>query len=162
MKNVMEKYKTCVTAVVLIFMMAVTGYCQGKMQKRFEAVPEHLRARVIERLDLYVEYERTRQYEKLYDLLLESVAVPRTLDRETYVEASKRTIAQGYRSVLLKFKPQWTLVLSLNDEDLMRYDIWGTAKVDDGEKIYERDAAIEARWINGDWYFSGVADVLID
>ena len=121
-----------------------------------------MRERLIERLNLYVEYERTRQYEKLYDLLLESVATPTNLSRDAYVEASKKTIAKGYRSVLLEFKPTDTLNLSLNDEDIVRYDIWGTAKVDDGEKIFERDAAIEARWINGDWYFSGVADVILD
>jgi len=159
----MVKLKMCVTAAALMMtMMAATVYSQGKVEKKFEAVPEHLRARLIERLDLYVEYERTRQYEKLYDLLLESVAVPRTLDREGYAEASRRLIAKGYRSVLLKFKPHSTLALTLNDGDVERYDIWGTAKVDDGKKIYEREAAIEARWINGDWYFSGVADVILD
>lgn len=133
-----------------------------KDEKAFAIVPQQMRERLIERLNLYVEYERTRQYEKLYDLLLESVATPTNLSRDAYVEASKKTIAKGYRSVLLEFKPTDTLNLSLNDEDIVRYDIWGTAKVDDGEKIFERDAAIEARWINGDWYFSGVADVILD
>src|SRR4051794_21888201 len=116
----MVKLKRCVTAAALMLMisgMAATGNSQGKAQKKFEAVPEHLRARLIERLDLYVEYERTKQYEKLYDLLLVSVEVPLNLDRETYVAASRKLIAKGYRSVLLKFKPQQTLVLSLNDED---------------------------------------------
>lgn len=150
------------TVAALMLMMAATASPQGKVQRRFEAVPEHLRARLIERLELYVEYERARQYEKLYDLLLESIAVPQKLDRAAYIAASKNSIAKGYRSVLLKFKPQWTLALSLNDEDVVRYDIWGVAKVADGKKIYEREAAIEARWINGDWYFSSVADVIVD
>ncbi|HVG33269.1 MAG TPA: hypothetical protein VM911_09320 [Pyrinomonadaceae bacterium] len=158
----MGKLKTYMMAVALMLMMAATASAQAKMQKKFEAVPEHLRARLIERLELYVEYERTSQYEKLYELLLDSIAVPLKLDRDAYVAASKRTIAKGYRSVLLKFKAQWTLALSLNDDDVVRYDIWGAAKVSDGKKIYEKEAAIEARWINGDWYFSGVADVIID
>lgn len=158
----MGKLKTYMMAVAVILMMVAAANAQSKVQKKFEAVPEHLRARLIERLELYVEYERNKQYEKLYDLLLESIEGPLKLDRETYVEASKRTIAKGYRSVLLKFKAQWTLALALNDEDVVRYHIWGVAKVDDGEKIYVKQAAIEARWINGDWYFSGVADVIID
>ena len=158
----MGKLKSYMMTAVLMLMMAATVNAQGKVQKKFEAVPEHLRARLIERLELYVEYERTRQYDKLYDLLLESIAVPLKLDREAYVAASEGTIAKGYRSVLLKFKPHSTLALSLNDEDVVRYDIWGVAKVNDGKKIYEREAAIEARWINGDWYFGSVADVIID
>jgi hypothetical protein len=143
----------------VLFAQAPSG---AKEEKVFAAVPQHLRARLIERLNLYVEYERTKQYGKLYDLLWVSVTAPMNLSREAYVDASKKTIAKGYRSVLLEFKPTDTLNLSLNDEDIVRYDIWGTARVDDGEKVFKRDAAIEARWINGDWYFSGVADVILD
>ncbi len=154
------------TSTFLLMVISSVIFAQApsrtKEEKVFAAVPQHLRARLIERLNLYIEYERTKQYEKLYDLLWESVATPTNLSRDAYVEASKRTIAKGYRSVLLKFKPTDTLVLSLNDEDQGRYDIWGTARVDDGEKIYEKNAAIEARWINGEWYFSGVADVILD
>ena len=144
----------------------VPAYSQTKEQKKeqkvFAAIPQHLRARLIERLNLYVEYERTKQYEKLYDLLWEYVVNPSSLSREAYVDASKKTIAEGYRSILLKFKPTGTIDLSLNDEGEVRYDIWGTAKVNSEGEIYEKDAAIEARWINGEWYFSGVADVIID
>ena len=135
---------------------------QQKGQKVFAAVPEHLRARLVERLNLYVEYERTKQYEKLYDLLWEYVVDPNSLSREAYVNASRKTIAEGYRSVLLEFKPTGTIDLSVNDEGLIRYDLWGTAKVNSEGEIYKKDAAIEARWINGEWYFSGVADVIID
>ncbi len=146
--------------------MLVPGYSQTKEQKKeqkvFAAVPQHLRARLIERLNLYVEYERTKQYEKLYDLLWEYVVDPNSLSKEDYVKASKKTIAEGYRGILLEFKPTDTLDLSLNDEGEVRYDIWGTAKVNSEGEIYEKDAAIEARWINGEWYFSGVADVIID
>jgi hypothetical protein len=146
--------------------MSVPTYSQTKEQKKEQevlaAIPQHLRARLIERLNLYVEYERTKQYEKLYDLLWDYVVDPNSLSREAYVNASKKTIAEGYRSILLEFKPTGTLDLSVTDEGLIRYDIWGTAKVDDEGKIYEKDAAIEARWLYGDWYFSGVADVIID
>jgi hypothetical protein len=135
---------------------------QKKEQKVFAAIPQNLRARLIQRLNLYVEYERTKQHEKLYDLLWEYVVNPGSLSREAYVNASKKTIAEGYRSILLGFKPTATINLSLNDEGIVRYDIWGTAKVNSEGKIYEKDAAIEARWINGEWYFSGVADVIID
>jgi hypothetical protein len=135
---------------------------QKKEQKVFSVVPQHLRAGLIERLNLYVEYERTQQYEKLYDLLWEYAVNPGSLSREEYVDASKKTIAKGYRSILLEFNPTDTIDLSLEEEGQVRYDIWGTAKVKSEGQTYEKDAAIEARRINEEWYFSGVADVIID
>ena len=146
--------------------MVVPTYAQTKEQKKeqkvFAVIPQHLRERLIERLNLYVEYERMKQYEKLYDLLWDYVVDPNSLSREAYVEAVRKRIAEGYRSVLLEFKPTGIIDLSLPDEDIIRYDIWGTAKVDSEGEIYKKDAAIEARWMNGDWYFSNVADVIID
>src|SRR6266404_6538121 len=68
---------------------------QKKEEKVFAGVPQRLRASLIERLNLYVEYERTKQYEKLYDLSLESVATPQRLDREAFANASKIGLAKG-------------------------------------------------------------------
>ncbi len=121
-----------------------------------------MRARLIERLNSYVEYERTKQYEKLYDLLFESVAKPSSLSREEYVTASKKTFAEGYRTNLLKFKPTNTLDFSPDNENKSSYQIFGVAKVDDGEEVYVTNAAIIARWINGEWYFSSLASVIYD
>jgi hypothetical protein len=146
--------------------MCVPAHSQTKAQKKeqkvFAAVPQHLRARLVERLNMYVEYERTRQYDKLYDLLSEYVVHPGSLSRAAYVIASKKTIDEGYRTVLLKFKPTATIDLSADDQGILLYDIWGAATVNDKGKIYDKNAAIEARWINGEWYFSGVASVIID
>lgn len=142
--------------------MATPVSSQLKEQKVLAAIPRNLRARLIERLNLYVQYERTKQYDRLYDLSLESVETPIRLDREAYVDASEKGLAKGYRSVLLKFKPNWTVDLSREDEGIFRYHISGIAKVNYLGKIYDRDAAIEVRWTNGDWYFSGLWDVIID
>lgn len=136
---------------------------QKKEEKVFAVVPEPLRAGLIERLNLYTEYERTRQYEKLYDLSLESVATPMELDREAFVEASKTAIAKGHRSVLLKFNPTGIIDLSNEEEGSARYHISGRSKeMNNTGQVYERDTAIEVRWINGDWYFSGLWDVIND
>ncbi len=135
---------------------------QKKEQKAFAAIPENLRTSLVEQLNLYVEYERTKQYEKLYDLLLESVVAPKGLSRDAYVDASKRATIEKHRSVLLRFKPASTMTISLDDKDEVVYQIFGTAKVDDGEEVYEMNAAIEARLINEKWYFSGVGSVIYD
>jgi hypothetical protein len=158
------------TALLLITIVAATFTSafsqtreQKKEQKVFADIPQNLRARLIERLNLYVEYERSRQYEKLYSLLQESGNDQPKFSREEYVAASRKRIAEGYRSMLLEFKPTAAINLSLNDDDkAIRYSIWGKARFDDGGKSSERDAAIHAYWINGDWYFSGVDEVIID
>jgi hypothetical protein len=54
------------------------------------------------------------------------------------------------------------LDISRDSEDAFHYDIWGIAKVRDGRKVYSKSAAIQAQWINGQWYFSSVADVIVD
>jgi len=163
MRNLLDI--TFLLAFVLVIF--APAHSQTKEQKRvekvFASVPQNLRAGLIERLQLYVEYERTQQYEKLYDLSLESVGVPITLDREAYVEATKKGIAKGYLSILLKFKPTWVIDLSVESENLVRYHISGISKeMDHKGKVYERETAIEVRWINGDWYFSGLWDVIND
>jgi hypothetical protein len=154
--------KVIVLALAMLTLLTTPAWSQGKVEKKLTAVPERLRPSLVERLNLYVECERTQQYEKLYDLLLESVANPRKIDRDAYVIASHNTIAKGYRSILLKFSPQWTVAISLDERDPLHYDIWGVAKVKDGKRTYDKEAAIQAQWINEQWYFSGVADVIID
>ncbi|HKQ99148.1 MAG TPA: hypothetical protein VJT09_00665 [Pyrinomonadaceae bacterium] len=156
------------TFILTFFVSALStpAHSQTKEQKReqkvFAAVPQHLRARLIERLNLYVEYERTANYQKLYDLLSEYVVNPGVLSREAYVDASRETIAKGYRGVLLEFRPTGTIDLSQSDERVIRYDIWGEAKVKSEGKVYWKDASIDALWISGEWYFGSVADVIID
>ncbi len=163
MRNLLKS----ISILSLLLVMSASTHSQSKEQVRLEKVlapvPQHLRARLIERLNLYVEYERTQQYEKSYDLSLESVASPITLDREAYVEATKNGIAKGYRSILLKFKPTWVIDLSVEGENLVRYHISGISKeMDKKGKVYERETAIEVRWMYGDWYFSGLWDVIND
>ncbi len=143
--------------------LVVPVFSQTKEQKReqkvFAAIPENLRIRLVERLNLYIEYERTKQFDKLYDLLRESVTDTKGLNRDSYVNGTKKTIAEGYRSVLLKFKPISTLDITFADEVVATYQIFGTAKVRKGKNDYEITAGIDARWINEEWYFSGVGIV---
>ena len=105
------------SALVIVISTSAQTKEQKKQQKVFAAIPENLQAKLIERLNLYVEYERARQYEKLYDLLLESAAASNGSSREAYISVSKKAIAEKHRKVLLKFKPTGTLKLSLDDKD---------------------------------------------
>jgi hypothetical protein len=160
----MRRILTSTFLFVIVGSLVITAaHSQTKEQKVFAPIPQRLRASLIQRLNLYIDYERTKQYEKLYDLSLESVATPKQLDREAFVKASKMGIANGHRRVLLKFKPIQIVALSIENEDLVRYHISGMSKeMDRRGRAYERQTAIEVRWISGDWYFSGLWDVIID
>ena len=149
------------SALIMITPTSAQTKEQKKEQKVFAAIPENLRARLIERLNLYVEYERTKQYEKLYDLLLESVATSNGSSRDEYVNARKKALAEKYRRVLLKFKPTSTLKISLDEKGTDIYQIFGTGKIDDGKEIFEINVGIDARLINGEWYFSGEGAVVV-
>jgi hypothetical protein len=167
-KLFMTTFLLAFSVLVIIIPASSQTKEQKKERKVFAAIPENLRAKFVERLNLYVEYERTKQYEKLYDLLLESVATSNGLSRDDglsrdeYVNVRKKAIAEKRQSILLKFKPISTLKISLDEKDTDIYEIFGTGKVDDGKKIYEINAAIDARLINGEWYFSGVGSVIYD
>ncbi len=161
--------KLFTTIFFLVFsalVLVVPVFSQTKEQKReqkvFAAIPENLRARLIERLKLYVEYERTNQYEKLYDLSLESVVATNGLSRDAYVNAIKKAIDRGYENILLKFKPTSTLNITFADEEVATYQVFGMAKVRKGKDTYEITAGIDARWINEEWYFGGVGVVIVD
>ena len=55
----------------LLLLAVVTVHAQERAQNVFETVPLESRPRLVERLSEFVTYERTRQYEKLYEVLYE-------------------------------------------------------------------------------------------
>lgn len=74
-----------------------TKFVRDAMPEGGKFIPKSLRARLIERLNLYVEYELARQYKKLYDLLSESTIerIYRGQSRAEFVAASHKGDAKG-------------------------------------------------------------------
>jgi len=79
-------------AFIVMMLAAPAAYAQNTNSKAFEAIPPPLRQRLVERLALYVEYQRSRQYDKLYDLLSWSTIqrVYRGQSKEEFVRAIKK------------------------------------------------------------------------
>lgn len=73
--------------------MTGTAYSQAQCveQKVFDAVPEQLRVRLIERLNSYVEAQSARQYEKVSELISESART------RMYKNQSKADFVKSYQ-----------------------------------------------------------------
>jgi hypothetical protein len=70
--------------LLLAVLLCTTAHGQAKDQDVFAPVPAPLRARLVERLKLLIEYQRTQQWEKQYDLL--SVLVTQGASKEDHVK----------------------------------------------------------------------------
>ena len=131
-------------------------------QKLLEEVPEPLRAQLVERLALDVEYERTKQYDKLYELRFFRSTIHKDQTKEEFVRNSQIGDARGTNRRLIEFTP--TAIQKIQDADGQDlYDIYGKATMCEmGELIKNPRVAISAKLQDGKWYFSTVGDVLID
>lgn len=125
-----------------------------KEQDVFESIPQPLRARLIERFKLLIQYRRTRRWEKLYELL--STEAKRGRSKEEVVRDYRNhpgVAGTGY--LLASFTPKF-IAASNNADD--EWIISGCAKL---KGVSTRiDAFVIARREGNDWYFSDV-DALI-
>lgn len=157
-------YAQILTGALLVMMLAVYVHGHSQEQKVFDAVPEALRARLVERLHLYVEYQRTKEYDKLFDLFSEPTINKFFHDQSKadFVKAYQGGDAQGSSSRLIEFTPTHTEKIA-GDGAGELFVIYGKARLcEAGKAIEKKRVAIEAQLQNGDWYFSPIADVLID
>ncbi len=136
-------------SLTLLFSSAAVGQSNSREQV-FDSVPEPLRVRLIERLRLMAEYERTQQWEELYDLLEK-----RQIEgKESFVEQRRRNAANQKERWLIEFVPT-----SIDKERVeiskANYRITGYAKVRERGCIVKREGTVYAFLQDGEWYFSG-------
>jgi hypothetical protein len=162
-----HKWRKVPMLVVMCAFMIMTGtaYSQAQCveQKVFDAVPEPLRARLVERLNLYVEAQRARQYEKVYDLLSESARTRmyKNQSRADFVKSYQDADAAHRGTRLNEFTPSESDKIEEEDHQAV-YEIYGKAKLQqEGETVSKR-IVIQAELQNGEWYFYPMAEVLID
>jgi hypothetical protein len=155
------------SCALVILLFAPLIQAQDKEHRVFDAVPEQVRARLMERLKLYVEYQRAKDYEKLYDLYTESTIknVFKGQSREEFAAAYRKGDEEGKSTRILEFRPtsidksvsMWTSEGA--DE---AYSIYGDAKLWRPVERVEKPIAIEAQLKNGEWYFSAIVEIVND
>ena len=136
----------------LASLLAAPSSGQIKNDKKFSIVPKQLRERLVERLNLYVEYDRTEQCDKLFDLYSESFIKQQKMSKDSFVRLAE-SIPVSSRSVLLEYK-----VTSINKPSYTKepgvFEIVGRIRISQGGRVVEGERILEARLQNGDWFFS--------
>jgi hypothetical protein len=139
-------------SILLIAVVPYSVYGQSDEEKAFKAIPELSRSQLIERFGLYLEYECTSQYEKLYDLLS-----PRSIT-DNLKGKSQADYALGRREYdtksgrrLIEFEPVATTKNLSSD---LQYLICGRAKYKSKGETTGEHWCIDAYLENGEWYFS--------
>jgi hypothetical protein len=138
------------SSCVLLLLAVATVRAQERSENVFETVPLEARPRLVERLREYVTYERTRQYEKVYELLYERD--DKNAGKEVYSKLRVQT--EGRRGVIQEFAPTSILGITLNAGDAPTFSLTGQAKVLLKGRTVKKEMSISARLQDGEWYFS--------
>ncbi|MCA1579668.1 MAG: hypothetical protein LC794_20175 [Acidobacteria bacterium] len=95
-------------------------------------------------------YERTRQYEKLYESLYERD--DKNVGKEVYSKLRMQT--EGRRGVIQEFAPTSIIGITLNAGDAPTFSLTGQAKVLLKGRTVKKEMTMSARLQDGEWYFS--------
>ena len=149
-------------ACVVVILIAVSGYAQNADQKALEAIPEEIRPQLVEKLALYVGYQRTKEYHKLYDLFSRSTihTVFQDQTKEEFVSISKRRFPTHHHASN-RIYPHCHAENSRRWARSVCHIRQGKA-VSDGPSDQNRKDRYHRATEDGDWRFSTVAEVVID
>jgi hypothetical protein len=141
------------TIVALAFIVAAPSFGQNSRRlTAFDPVPMDQRAHLAKRLKTFVEFQRTRQWGKLFDM---SPKVHNQHPEETKEHFVKiMNIDDGTR--LLAFVPQYSSKNFTIDAD---YFIDGCSKMRWDGKIGWYRTGLGAALENGEWYFTPIVIV---
>jgi len=142
-----------IMSVLIVVLFCTSMYGQSKDEDVFGAVPAQLRARLVERLKLLVEYQRTQQWDKQYHLLSELFTQGDT--EEVHVQRLKHLYAESLGEVLIDFVPRSVAVHSAS-VDYGEWTLFGCAKLREKGRVVELYASASAYREKGDWYFSSI------
>jgi hypothetical protein len=149
-------------SILLGFSLAVVQEQKIKEEDIFSSVQIRLQTQLEKRLKLYIEYERQQDYGNLYDLFSDETKHPVFLEnsgwhtplenKDSYVQFRRTSNPK-----ILGFKPK-----SISKLNNGTYEIRGQATLSYEDECIKRDRIIYARLQNDIWYFSDLAEELID
>jgi hypothetical protein len=142
--------------VLLLCLLATPAFGQDlNLEKKFAPVPGNVRARLMERLNQFLEDDRAAQYEKKYDLFSDYYLTTLKWKKEDYVRNMQEREASGKGEKLVDFKISRVENFSLDDSlEHPIFKIYGRFKYLKGKKTRSEERLLDARYERGDWYFS--------
>lgn len=150
MTRKMLRFTLC---LILLLCLSGVAPAQRAGQGAFAPVPKALRGRLSERLKLYLEYERGKRFDRMYEMFSDAhIAFLKSLSitsKEDYVQRNK---SQGHwRLDVITFIPTRT---SKKAESGEAYVIRGWIESRWGKTVRKDPGTIEARLQDGQWYFA--------
>lgn len=122
-----------------------------KEKGKFSRVPAQYRDRLIERLNAYVWYERTNQYDKLFDLLPDEVSTGTPFNRAEFIQRKQSANRQGRDYTQLELK-----ILDVDKDSGRGEDFYMIAiheKVYDKGQLYQLENNFYWAYLkNGEWF----------
>ena len=133
---------------ILLLLLLVTYGQVADSLKVFEPVPANQRAYLNERLKLLVKYQRSKQYENVFEMLPEIHTQHPELTKEKFL-----TQIRMRKAHVVDFIPEYTTENETIDGE---YAISGCAKVRKGWRTNKWRAVTYASLEHGEWYFSDI------
>jgi uncharacterized protein YchJ len=134
--------------ILLLLLLPVSGQVADGM-KVFDPVPANQRVHLNERLKLLIEYQRTKQYDKLFDMLPKVHTQHPELTKEKFLAQ----IRMEGKAHVVDFVPEYTTENQTIDGE---YAITACAKVREGWSRHKWQATILASREHGEWYFPDI------
>lgn len=145
---------SCIVLLVLCSLETLGQSRDRVAHEPLSSIPAHQRARLIERLNLLVVYQGTRQWDKMYDLSTASIRGEK--DKEAFVEHRRKLEIDPSISTLLAFVP--TEAIPIDEwQDGGAWELFGCAKYRQRGNIVQVKAGARAELRQGEWFFSEVS-----
>lgn len=142
----------CLPLLVLLLSCSAQGQIRYD-DDAFEAIPETRRARIEERLKLFVELQCTEQWAKHYDMFS---TLRRSGEGKTdYINFMRQALARGWEQRLLFFAPRGVRQMQMDAKTKVWWIIGCAGMKEEGREV-RRAAYVEAAWERGDWFFSSL------
>jgi len=156
----MSVAKTSIIIIVYIGLFAVgidaDPKNDGKKKQPLAAIPASLRMQLMERLQLLIEYQGQRKWDKLYDIVAPSIL--KSISREEFVREQQSIDVDPDISTLFGFTPQESILTS-KTQDAGLWILSGCADYKRHRKIVHLKAGLSAELNNNKWFFSEVSTI---
>jgi hypothetical protein len=136
-------------ALCVVVCLASAIIVPGQVKEPFSNIPPEQRESLSKRLGTYVEANKARKWDKLFDIV--SDVGRGGANRQTFVAAMKSSHGSDFAQDpdLLEFKPDRT---EKNDDG---YDIYGCGKARREGMMFNGIAVLHAVFEHNDWFFTG-------
>lgn len=132
--------------------LPTSGQMKDNKKLSHLSLPGHLRAQLIERFNLFVDYERQQCYEKQFDVLAKphlANLLHMDVTKESYIKFKQETEIAVGKLIELRVKD---IERTSDSYESLSFSV--RAKLQKGKSTYFDEPIFVAYLLNGDWYFS--------